>query len=693
MKLLRRNIRANSMSTMKMDNLKEKLKDFVISTSKKRNKHWYQRPDVRQFWDDEQEHMESDWADVFFDLIFVAMAFKLGKQISHDIKNLDIHYSLLFFFAQYLPMYAVWYRRTNYIARFTSDSLFHDLLSIVENVLVAFMTFFIGSSTEIFHNPQKSGIEDSEYFTGINLLFGFCICRSLLAVLYMFKYYELRFSPDNFHHSRRKRRKIQKMTSFALLQQSITLLSTLISAALAFSNYIQLSLGLLIFSYFFTSFLLNFIVRKPPAVPLNVPFVVKRFGEFSMLMLGEGVLQIIINGFSSTNSSEDEDLSIKDTTSEIVAFGLAYLILSSMEIVQFYALPYEANEHVLMRKTNRWSIAVALVMAIKPLFYGSLIWVGIALAKTIEFGGAFEKKPEKIKKFEWLLVISLVVSMTLLVLQKMLHLGPWRLLFGKEAKKLGSDYRSWKNLRVSRVIFFGIFLCYPLFFLLLPGFGIASVEGFLFACFLVLFLFFGLSFWEKIVLGSTDAEIEILANKEFPEEDFSNGLPKIKEEDELFFEPGEFTIERKVSTLEEFSEKMDRKKEKLGHMLSYLRSHADYLRTGIDRATLKGYDRGKMQNLLDEVSQLRQLTEIIEDNLGSLFPDIRNLRTQDTLETTSALDEDEEISSRPQNRSPNLNNYNSMRGPVVTSNIVELSIENSDVENAETSESTTSKEE
>ena len=59
-------------------------------------------------------------------------------------------------------------------------------------------------------------------------------------------------------------------------------------------------------------------------LPQHLPAIIKRFGEWQMLMLGEGVLQIIIQPVPDDHA-----------TTHNVAFGLCFCILALLQLTQF----------------------------------------------------------------------------------------------------------------------------------------------------------------------------------------------------------------------------------------------------------------------------------------------------------------------------------------------------------------------
>ena len=250
--------------------LREQLKAFAANDFQRRREQLYRPPVVRQFWGDDQEAMETNWAELFFDLIYVAVVFKLGDQLDADISAGNYGDAVFFFFAQFTPLYSIWFTRTAYFSRFTTDSLFHKLRDIFEAVLAAFMALFIGTSTEI---------RECENF---NTLLGFTTVYTIYRFVYMLEFVEL--LTISYRGVGKEGIRITAMND--LLFETMSFFLGLLSVITSALEFIDATLGILISSFVLINFLVlcRFKLNPggKPGIPIHVMFVIERLGEFTM---------------------------------------------------------------------------------------------------------------------------------------------------------------------------------------------------------------------------------------------------------------------------------------------------------------------------------------------------------------------------------------------------------------------------
>ena len=154
-----------------------------------------------------------------------------------------------------------------------------------------------------------------------------------------------------------------------------------------------------------------------PAVPLHVGFAIKRIGEFSMLMMGEGVLQTIILPIIS-----------KHEDTQVSAFVLSALVLSFVQLINFRYLPYEPEEHAIRRSISRGLMA----LQVTPVYQASLIWVGVGLKTVLK---AHYKLAEPFyTRFAWLYCASLATSILTLITLKGLNMGVEEMFYSHNDK-------------------------------------------------------------------------------------------------------------------------------------------------------------------------------------------------------------------------------------------------------------------
>ena len=78
------------------------------------------------------DEYDSDWGELFFDLIYVAMAFKLGDIVAEGVEDENYAETALFFFSIYVVMNDAWFARVTYYSRFYAVGLVHQVVDILE---------------------------------------------------------------------------------------------------------------------------------------------------------------------------------------------------------------------------------------------------------------------------------------------------------------------------------------------------------------------------------------------------------------------------------------------------------------------------------------------------------------------------------------------------------------------------------
>lgn len=103
---------------------------------------------------------------------------------------------------------------------------------------------------------------------------------------------------------------------------------------------------------------------KKYTVPMNIEFVIHRYGEWTMLMLGESILSLVI--VDDISASEESDYYLT------FYFGLISVIL--LQFVHFKSSPQHAEQHAMRRSRNAAFVYNCLVQA----YSASLIIVGVS---------------------------------------------------------------------------------------------------------------------------------------------------------------------------------------------------------------------------------------------------------------------------------------------------------------------------
>jgi hypothetical protein len=106
---------------------------------------FYEVPKVRQFHEDQTTEHKIDWADLFFDLTYVAAAFQLGHMFIYEVSWLGA-----FEFAVVaLCLHDAWRFKTLHDSTFAATDVVHKLLDILYMCSVASAAVFIQSKEDM----------------------------------------------------------------------------------------------------------------------------------------------------------------------------------------------------------------------------------------------------------------------------------------------------------------------------------------------------------------------------------------------------------------------------------------------------------------------------------------------------------------------------------------------------------------
>ena len=85
---------------------------------------WYAPPAQSHRWGEPQHSPHSNWFGLFFDLAYVAAAYKLGNLLKYEPSFLG----MLWFLVMFLQLFSVWRGSVMFNARFESNDTFHKLM-------------------------------------------------------------------------------------------------------------------------------------------------------------------------------------------------------------------------------------------------------------------------------------------------------------------------------------------------------------------------------------------------------------------------------------------------------------------------------------------------------------------------------------------------------------------------------------
>lgn len=475
--------------------ISKKIFAFVEASFDKKEHNFYESPRLRQYWGEEEEEFES-WKELFFDLIYVAMAVKLGNVIEQDLSEPRLFF---YFFGQFCPMYAMWHSRTIFLSQFRQNSYFHVIIDVFHALSVAFMALFIGSRAQILigigEQEIASSSENSTAFfqnsipflidtptvnssiNNFNTLFAFSgsflACQLIEIVRCLEMKFVIPYSGVNKSEDDEKileqQKAIRSTANTCLAKHILSICFTIVGIIGTLIGKIELTLFCL-FSAFFASVFFHLIERfyfkyysskKFYEVPINVNFVVRRMGELTMLLLGEGILQIILITAIADN-----------LTAHLEVFTLSFFILTFMHYIAFYVLPTEAENHAFKGSSPR----ALLINLTIPFSNGALIFLAVSLKLFLKQETLAEgaNPPDELPL---IFTESLAIGTMCLIFQKFVHTGHHK-LFRKDDSPEGRRDNSWSNFNFKRILYSIFYLASPCsFFILLPTTGLISLSG------------------------------------------------------------------------------------------------------------------------------------------------------------------------------------------------------------------------
>jgi low temperature requirement protein LtrA len=205
---------------------------------------------------DRERH--ATWLELFYDLVFVAAIAQLASNLSKDYSIIG----LLQFAALFFPVWMAWAGHTVYLTRFDSDDLGHTLLTMAQMIAVAALAISIPGALST---------------TSAGFALSYAVVRFILIAQY--------------YRAGRQIPKVRPMTNRYLMGFTPAALLWLISVFVPNPWRFYLW-GLAMFLEFLTPGLVGKYQLEFPPDPTHFP---ERFGLFTIIVLGETVVAIIIN--------------------------------------------------------------------------------------------------------------------------------------------------------------------------------------------------------------------------------------------------------------------------------------------------------------------------------------------------------------------------------------------------------------
>ncbi len=285
-----------------------------------------------------------NWGDLFFDLFYVAAAYNLAAILKYD----SSFWSIFYFFACFGPVYSnFWNVKTIQDARFSvPNDVVHTTLDVLHLSALATAVLHIQPVARMSH-PVK-------YYD----TFMFCLANlagSMHGLLYSG---EIAFiwvdGDDSAKHQG------VKDVKHSLVTVCFNVASTVYAGFLHYSEHYDgnpVNHGPMIImwvswlskpaaTYLFYVVLAGGTDFKKFSVPINIDFVIHRIGEWTMLMLGESILSLLIVN----------DVHHKAQVEYYTTFYVGIVSVTLLQVLYFRTQPHSADHHA-MRRTRKSGIA------------------------------------------------------------------------------------------------------------------------------------------------------------------------------------------------------------------------------------------------------------------------------------------------------------------------------------------------
>lgn len=286
-------------------------------------KRLFAAPVLRQVWGMEQDSDKVAWFELFYDLMFVALAINLSDFLKENLDIIGVLTAILFF----TVFWSCWYDLTIFSSRFYNDDMFSTGFKFLYVFGVVGMSVFM-----------KHGLDDRRYFSLFVSLSKFCLCVLYLQVFGMVP-------------------RARNFAFIAFLGEFTSFLSFLYAS---FTDDIRTTALWLLAIPISISWSKIAHAYRSSSIPVNIQHFAERNGLFIMLMLGESIIALL----STTKIGNLEGLSV-------VFFG--FFMVYCLKVLYYGAQPHEPELHALRHGNYRSYIFANFLIGL------CLLGVGAAL--------------------------------------------------------------------------------------------------------------------------------------------------------------------------------------------------------------------------------------------------------------------------------------------------------------------------
>mmetsp|Transcript_35193 Transcript_35193/g.78936 ORF Transcript_35193/g.78936 Transcript_35193/m.78936 type:complete len:920 (+) Transcript_35193:47-2806(+) len=331
---------------------------------------FYAPPVQRQRWGEDQVLPHVNWGDLFFDLFYVGMAYNLGVMLTSAVDDLTFLRGFIYFVACFGTLWTSWENIMFYESRYTTVDYFHRMFEVVRFMFVSLAIVHVGSI------ENMSDGKSSETMV-------FCIAALGEGLMYLGQRVELllRGQGDRDAITNHTKRMIKYTIPTLLLYTAALAVSIWLytrpedephgrlladpvddkssnyNSDYKSSNYNSdygssawriddLPLTLMAVAWIQNIVCTYFLELRATngkhgdvrtqLVPSNIDYVIHRYGEWCLLMIGEGILSLVI-----VETAETADYYI------ITTFGTLTMIF--IQILKFESEPSHAEGHALWK--------------------------------------------------------------------------------------------------------------------------------------------------------------------------------------------------------------------------------------------------------------------------------------------------------------------------------------------------------
>ena len=307
-----------------------------------------------------EEAAHARWMDLFFDLLYVGVAFLVGHQLEHNFHHHGPTHSVWLSFQHFFILIGPWFSNLAFYSRFDVNDTFHKLIDVAEYVLVGCAAVFVASPSSKAFWWAIVGVRILTCFRYLELLL--CSahdnCASMARYLCGAEVAAIVLSCVN--------------DSGFVQPKDFTI--TLVVAQVFQFGHVIVRVWLGSFS-------------RANSVPLHIGFVTHRVGELMMLMLGESVLSLVVTKIPAASETDTAATSTPFYNMGITMFHAAlvagFLTSVSCMWLQYSSSTFHAREHVL-RRSGRGGVVWMNVVWLHAFV---LVVVGVALRMMLTVGG------------------------------------------------------------------------------------------------------------------------------------------------------------------------------------------------------------------------------------------------------------------------------------------------------------------